>query len=340
MFAMAPARNAQRGIGGGERFYAPADPLVAAFVDDLLAKNRSPRTLEAYARDLEHFGAYLTGGSIDRPVDAPATFPKLRDASASDIRRYVLHLMQVRRYKVVAVRRNLSALRTFYTYLRRERIRTDQPALDVDLPKPEQRKPKVLRLGEVASMITARVERPNAPHLAARDRAIVELLYGSGLRRAELAGLDLDDVDLGEKVAMVTGKGNKRRMVPLTQAAADAMRQYLPQRPASNDRAFFLSNRNARLGLRQVWQIVKDYAAKSGVDRATTHSMRHSFATHFIEGGGDVSTLQKLLGHASIQTTQVYLDQSIAHLRKAFDDAHPRDTAAFDTAARANEKNG
>ncbi len=326
---MAPARAAQRGIGGGDRFYAPADTLVAAFVDDLLAKNRSPRTLEAYARDIEHFGAYLTSGSIERDGETPPVYPKLRDASASDIRRYVLHLMQVRRYKVVAVRRNLSALRTFYTYLRRERIRTDQPALDVDL-----------RLNEVASMITARVERPNAPHLAARDRAIVELLYGSGLRRAELAGLDLDDVDLGEKIAMVTGKGNKRRMVPLTQAAADAMRSYLTQRPASPDRAFFLSNRNARLGLRQVWQIVKDYAAKSGIDRATTHSMRHSFATHFIEGGGDLSTLQKLLGHASIQTTQVYLDQSIAHLRKAFDDAHPRDTAAFDTAARANEKNG
>jgi site-specific recombinase XerD len=337
---MALPRNAQRGIGGGARFYAPADPLVAAFVDDLLAKNRSPRTLEAYARDLEHFGAYLTTGAIDPPGDEPAIYPRLRDASASDIRRYVLHLMQVRRYKVVAVRRNLSALRTFYTYLRREHVRDDQPALDVELPKPEQRKPKVLRLTEVATMIATRVERPNAPHLAARDRAIVELLYGSGLRRAELAGLDLDDVDLGEKVAMVTGKGNKRRMVPLTQAAADAMRSYLHQRPASPDRAFFLSSRHARLGLRQVWQIVKDHAHKSGIDRATTHSMRHSFATHFIEGGGDVSTLQKLLGHASIQTTQVYLDQSIAHLRAAFDAAHPRDTAAFDDATNARTGKG
>lgn len=335
---MAQPRNAQRAIGGGVRFYAPADPLVAAFVDDLLAKNRSPRTLEAYARDLEHFGSYVTTGTLEHQGDGPRVYPNLRAASASDIRRYVLHLMQVRRYKVVAVRRNLSALRTFYTFLRRENIRADQPALDVDLPKPEQRKPKVLRLTEVASMITARVERPNAPHLAARDRAIVELLYGSGLRRAELAGLDLDDVDLGEKVALVTGKGNKRRMVPLTQAATDAMRSYLTLRPGSPDRAFFLSNRNARLGLRQVWQIVKDYAEKSGVERATTHSMRHSFATHFIEGGGDVSTLQKLLGHSSIQTTQIYLDQSVAHLRKAFDAAHPRDTVAFDDAARANEK--
>jgi integrase/recombinase XerC len=183
-------------------------------------------------------------------------------------------------------------------------------------------------------MVTTRVEREQ-PQLMVRDRAILELLYGSGLRRAELAGLDLDDVDLGEKIASVTGKGNKRRLVPLTQAACDAMRSYLTVRPASGDRAFFLSNRKTRLGLRQVWQIVKDVALHAGVDRASTHSLRHSFATHFIEGGGDVSTLQKLLGHANIQTTQVYLDQSIAHLRRAFDDAHPRDTAAFDDAARA-----
>jgi integrase/recombinase XerC len=123
-------------------------------------------------------------------------------------------------------------------------------------------------------------------------------------------------------------------MVPLTEAAVMAMQSYLHVRPASNDRAFFLSNRNARLGLRQVWQIVKDYAAKSGVDRATTHAMRHSFATHFIEGGGDVSSLQRLLGHANIATTQIYIDQSIAHLKKAFDAANPRDKAEFDDALR------
>jgi integrase/recombinase XerC len=158
------------------------------------------------------------------------------------------------------------------------------------------------------------------------------------MRRAELAGLDLDDVDLGARTAIVTGKGNKSRMVPLTEAAAVAMRSYLSVRPASQDRAFFLGRSAKRLGLRQVWQIVKDYAHHSGIDRATTHAMRHSFATHFIEGGGDVSTLQKLLGHANISTTQVYLDHSIAHLRKAFDAAHPRDHAAFDDALAAADE--
>jgi integrase/recombinase XerD len=315
----------------GERFFLPQDPLISDFVADLLRKNRSARTMEAYARDLEQFGRYLAG---ETEAGATRLYPRLREATASDIRRYVLHLMTVRRYRVVAVRRNLSALRTFYTFLRREGIRNDQPALDVELPKAEQRKPKVLRLPEVASMLKTRVERPGGTSLAPRDRAIIELLYGSGIRRAELAGLNLDDVDLGARVAMVTGKGNKRRMVPLTEAAAMAMQQYLHVRPATSDRAFFLSNRNARLGLRQVWKIVKDYAAKSGVDRATTHAMRHSFATHFIEGGGDVSSLQRLLGHANIATTQIYIDQSIAHLKKAFDAANPRDTAAFDDAMR------
>jgi site-specific recombinase XerD len=322
----------------GERFFLPDDPLISNFVSDLLRKNRSSRTMEAYARDLEHFGRFLDGDKAARahagPAPAARVYPKLRDASASDIRKYVLFLMMERRYKVVAVRRNLSALRTFYTFLRREGLRTDQPALDVELPKAEQRKPKVLRMPEVAAIIKARVERPGGTSLAPRDRAIIELLYGSGIRRAELADLNLDDVDFGGRIAMVTGKGNKRRMVPLTEASIVAMQSYLHVRPASSDRAFFLSNRNARLGLRQVWKIVKDYGAQSGIDRATTHAMRHSFATHFIEGGGDVSSLQRLLGHANLATTQIYIDQSIAHLKKVFDAANPRDKDEFEDALR------
>ena len=325
-------------VNSGERFYLPEDPIIADFVTDLVRKNRSVRTMEAYARDLEHFGRFLTGDTKARiePGAAPAArlYPELRGASASDIRKYVLYLMMNRRYKVVAVRRHLSTLRTFYTFLRREGMRTDQPALDVELPKAEQRKPKVLRLPEVAAIIKTRVARPGGSSLATRDRAILELLYGSGIRRAELADLNLDDVDFGHGVAQVTGKGNKRRMVPLTEACVQAMQSYLHVRPASNDRAFFLSNRNARLGLRQVWKIVKDYATQSGINRATTHSMRHSFATHFIEGGGDVSSLQRLLGHANISTTQVYLDQSIAHLKRAFDAANPRDKEEFEDALR------
>ncbi|GAC1417054.1 MAG: site-specific tyrosine recombinase XerD [Candidatus Velthaea sp.] len=311
-------------VQGGERYYEAADPLIAEFIGDLISRARSVRTCEAYARDLEHFGAFLEGRSSDKPL----TFPKLKTANASDIRRYVLNLMTVKRYRVVAVRRKLSAIRTFYKFVRRERYRDDNPALDVDLPKAEQRKPKVLRETEVAKILHTRPEHAN-PALIVRDLAIAELLYGSGIRRAELANLNLDDVDLDLRAIVVTGKGNKRRPVPLTHTAAAAMNTYLAVRPASPDRAFFLTRHGTRMGVRQVWVVMKEFAQRSGIDRATTHSMRHSFATHLIEHGADISTVQKLLGHANISTTMVYLDQSIEHLRKSFDASHPRDDDDF-----------
>jgi integrase/recombinase XerD len=290
--------------------------LITAFTADLLRKNRSERTREAYGRDLDMFARYL-----GTPI---------KDATRQDINRYTLHLLQERSYRVVTVRRCLATLRTFFHYLRREEIREGNPALDVELPKPEQRKPKVLRVPEVQSMLGVR--RPG-PH-AFRDRAILELLYGSGLRRAELAGLTLDDVDFASRTAILHGKGNKRRMVPLTEASIIAMQTYLHVRPASEDRAFFLSNRNGALGLRQVWKIVHDCGVAAGVPRATTHSMRHSFATHFIEGHGDISSLQRLLGHSNVATTQIYVDQTIESIRGAFNAASLRDKPGFAEAMR------
>lgn len=289
---------------------------ISGFVADLLRKNRSPRTQEAYARDLAMFAKWFGAPMVG--------------ATRQDINRYTLHLITEKKYKVVTTRRCLATIRTFFNYLRREEIREGNPALDVELPRPEQRKPKVLRVGEVVSMLGV---RRNGQH-AVRDRAIMELLYGSGLRRAELAGLTLDDVDFPQRTAILTGKGNKRRMVPLTEASVIAMQTYLHVRPASDDRAFFLSNRLAAMGLRQVWKSVKDCAIAAGVPRASTHAMRHSFATHFIEGGGDISSLQRFLGHANIATTQIYLDQSVEHLKAAFTSASMRDKAAFSEAMR------
>lgn len=295
-----------------------ADPLIKGFVSDLLRKNRSPRTQDAYGRDLAMFARWFGEPLID--------------AKRADINRYTLHLIQEKHYKIITTRRCLGTLRSFFTYLRREGLREGNPAEDVELPKPEQRKPKVLRVGEVQSMLGNR--RVGRHFHAFRDRAILELLYGSGIRRAELAAVTLDDIDFGQKVAIVTGKGNKRRMVPLTEASIAAMQSYLCIRPAAESRAFFLSNRNGELGLRQVWKIVKDCAVAAGVPRASTHAMRHSFATHFIEGGGDVSSLQRLLGHSNIATTQIYIDQSLAHLQAAFKAASQRDKAGFNDALR------
>lgn len=291
--------------------------LISGFVADLVRKNRSPRTQDAYARDLAMFARWL-------PCD-------LKDATKKQIRDFTYYLLTERKYRVITTRRVLATIRTFFNYLRQEEIREVNPALDVEMPKAEQRKPKVLRVREVVSMLGTRRERH---HHGFRDRAILELLYGSGLRRAELAGLTLDDVDFKARTAILLGKGNKRRMVPLTEASIIAMQTYLHVRPASDDRAFFLSNRLGALGLRQVWKIVHDIGAASGVKRATTHSMRHSFATHFVEGGGDISSLQRFLGHANIATTQIYLDQSVEHLKAAFTSASMRDKEAFSEAMR------
>jgi site-specific recombinase XerD len=290
---------------------------ITGFIADLLRKNRSPRTRDAYGRDLALFSRWL----------GPTP---LADATKKQVRDFTLYLLTERSYRVVTTRRVIATLRTFYDYLRREEIREGNVARDVDLPKPEQRKPKVLRVPEVQSMLGNRRRNQHA----FRDRAILELLYGSGLRRAELAGLTLDDVDFTSRTAILHGKGNKRRMVPLTQASIAAMQTYLHVRPASDDRAFFLSNRNGALGLRQVWKVVRDCAVASGVPRASTHAMRHSFATHFIEGGGDLSSLQRLLGHANIATTQIYIDQTLAHLKAQFAAASMRDKPEFAEAMR------
>lgn len=276
------------------------DPLIDDFVADMFRRNRSPRSQDAYGRDLIAFARYL-----GTPI---------KDATRQEINRYTLHLLRDRKLKVVTVRRNLSALRSFYKYLRREDLRSGNPAEDVELPKAEQRRHKALRVQEMVSVLTT----PMVSRNSIRDRAVIEVLYGSGLRRAELAGLTLDDVDFTAQLASVLGKGNKRRTVPLSAASISAMQTYLHIRPEVESRAFFLSERRGELGLRQVWSIVKAQVRASGLPKASTHWMRHSFATHYIEAGGDLSSLQRMLGHANLGTTQGYVEQTIGNIKKQF----------------------
>ncbi|MGD0968645.1 MAG: tyrosine-type recombinase/integrase [Candidatus Aquilonibacter sp.] len=285
--------------------------LIMSFVGDLRRRNRTPKTQEAYRRDLVQFAAWL-GTDI-------------KDATKKNLRDFTSYLLVEKSYRVVTARRSLTTLRMFYNFLRREEIREVNPALDVEFPKPEQRKPKVLRIPEVASILSARSDG----HNSIRDNAIMEVLYGSGLRRAELSGLTLDDVDFVQRAAVVTGKGNKRRVVPLTEASINAMKVYLHARPMVECRAFFLSNRKGELGGRQVWKIAKSASIRGGVPKASTHAFRHSFATHLLEGGADLSTVQRFLGHANITTTQVYIDQTVEHLKEQFTMASMRDKAGF-----------
>jgi len=159
-----------------------------------------------------------------------------------------------------------------------------------------------------------------------RDVAIMELLYASGIRRAELVGLNLSDVDLERRRMRVIGKGNKQRTVFINHAAADAIRNYLGVRPRTSDEALFLSRRKQRLSHRQAWVVFRDFAQIAGLTmHVTPHVMRHSFATHLLENGADIMTIKELLGHESLSTTQIYTNVSLEHMRRSYEEAHPRD---------------
>lgn len=301
--------------------YVPADPGLADFMAYLnLERGLSGRTAEEYARDVESFARFL--GAEKRAEDATR---RVGQATPTDIRRFVMDLMGPRKYKAVAVRRKVFALRAYFGLQRREGRRPDNPALDVAPPKAEKRLPKVLAENEVAKLLRTRIAgRPD--RLRLRDVAMLELLYASGIRRAELVGLDLGDVDLDRRTMRVVGKGNKERLVLFNHAAASALRAYLGVRPRSASDAVFLSDRATRLSANQAGKTFRLYADLSGIaQHATPHVMRHSFATHLLENGADLMTIKELLGHESLATTQIYTNVSLEHMRRTYDEAHPRD---------------
>lgn len=296
-----------------QALYQPQNEAIAAFVHELhFERGRSARTAEAYARDLELFGTFLRA-----PIE---------NAQRSDIKRFVAELAGKRRYQPAAIRRKLVALRRFFTYLVVERKREDDPMIGIEPPKLPKRLPHVLRENDVAQLLRTPPPAGRTDFQRYRDRAILEVLYASGIRRAEIASLNLADADLDRRIMRVIGKGNKERTVLINSAAADAMRTYLGFRPRTNDAAFFVGRRGERLGVRAIWEIVKTFERLSGLAvRATPHVMRHSFATHLLENGADLMTIKELLGHESLATTQIYTNVSVEHMRKTYDDAHPRD---------------
>lgn len=301
--------------------YIPSDPLVAEFAAYLrLERGQSPRTAEEYARDIEVFGDFLEPGHLHG-----TPFENLLATTPSDIRRFVMELMGPRAYNPTSVRRKLAALRSFFALQRREGRRSDNPAADVPPPKAAKRLPHVMSEGEVGTLLRTRIAgRSDEQRL--RDTAIMELLYASGIRRAELVGLDLSDVDTERRLLRVTGKGNKQRTVFINLAAAEAIRTYLGVRPRSTDSALFLSRLKKRLSYRQAWAIFQSYAKLSGLTKhVTPHVMRHSFATHLLENGADLVTIKELLGHESLATTQIYTNVSLEHMRRNYEEAHPRD---------------
>jgi integrase/recombinase XerC len=282
----------------------------------VLERNLSPHTRRAYRQDLEEFHRFLAEDpSIDRNKASILQVDQLL------LRRYLALLHRKDRRTTIA--RKLSALRTFFAYLVREGVLDTNPGDLVATPRQEKYLPKVLTVDEAFALM----ERgPSAGLLACRDKAIVEMLYSCGLRIGELAGLDVGHVDWGERLVRVRGKGGKERLVPIGGKAREALQRYLELRGMPDEREpLFLNFRGGRLSARSMERHFKRQLLQAGIlKEATPHALRHSFATHLLDGGADLRAIQELLGHASLSTTQKYTQVSIDRLMEVYDKAHPR----------------
>lgn len=320
--------------------YVPSDPLIREFSSRVVLERRqSARTADEYARDIEMFALFQNGtlnGRARLPERSETSddvwagpFPALPAATASDIRRFIMWLGGDRHMGVAAVRRKIAALRAFFKMVKRDGHRSDDPTTDVPLPKLPKRIVPHLPTRDVQKLLDTR-RAGQDEFQRRRNVAMLAVLYASGIRRAELAALSLGDIDLDARTLRVTGKGNKQRIVLITPAAAELVRQYLDVRGTSHvDDALFLgrslgNGQRKRINAGYVGEVFREIVSLSGIGkRATPHVLRHSFATHLLENGADLAVIKELLGHESLSTTQVYLDVTREHLRRSYDDAHP-----------------
>ncbi|MEM7026913.1 MAG: tyrosine recombinase XerC [Pseudomonadota bacterium] len=223
-----------------------------------------------------------------------------------------------------SLQRNLSAIRRFYRYLLKEGVVKNNPAEGITAPKSPRKLPKVLDVDQTVQLVEIDEDSP----LAIRDKAILELFYSSGLRLSELTGLDIQHLDMRDRLITVTGKGNKTRTLPVGKQALNAISAWLKIRKQfanKDESALFVSQRGTRISQRTVQSRLKDWAIKQGLPaHVHPHMLRHSFASHLLESSGDLRAIQELLGHADISTTQVYTHLDYQHLAQVYDKAHPR----------------
>jgi integrase/recombinase XerC len=290
---------------------------AAAWIGHYLAHLRterrlSPHTEAAYRRDLAALTAYCDGERIGnwKQLDSfhIRTFAAREHRDGLGPR---------------SVQRRLSALRGFFNYLIREGVIKSNPAAEIRAPKAGKRLPKTLDVDQVASLLS----RPASDVLARRDHAMLELLYSSGLRLAELTGLDVADLDLADRTVRVLGKGAKTRILPVGKQAIVALRAWLADRAgiAKGGAALFIGQGGERLGPRAIQKRIGRWATAAGLGVPLhPHLLRHSFATHLLESSRDLRGVQELLGHADISTTQVYTHLDFQHLARIYDESHPR----------------
>ncbi|APG24284.1 tyrosine recombinase XerC [Syntrophotalea acetylenica] len=281
-----------------------------------IERNLSVHTLRAYRHDLLEFLRFVKSQT---DTDAGPVTPERVDVLL--LRRYLARLHK--RNCRTTIGRKLSAIRSFFRYLVRQGALQVNPAETVATPRRERYLPKVLTVDEMFALIQAAAS--DEP-LTVRDRAILELFYSSGLRVGELAALDVGHVDLVEGLVRVRGKGDKERIVPVGRMARQALDRYLVARGAPRqDQPLFLNYRGERLSARSIERNLKKWLLHAGILKdASPHALRHSFATHLLDGGADLRAIQELLGHASLSTTQKYTQVSLDRLMDVYDRAHPR----------------
>jgi site-specific recombinase XerD len=286
------------------------DPELDGFLA-LLATRRAPRTVVAYRRDLDAFA-----GALGRPVGT---------ADAADLERYVARL-RAEGLAATTIGRRAAAIRAFFRHQLLFGARSDNPAADLDLPRRRRTLPRTLSPGEAERLVEA---ASGVSPRRLRDRALVELLYGAGLRVGEAVSLDRASVDLERRLVHCVGKGGKERVVPLGRQAAEALRRYLARgRPFLDARhrpELFLNARGGGLTRAGVFLILRGLAAEAGLEpeRIHPHLLRHSFATHLLEGGADLRSVQEMLGHADLSTTELYTHVSDRRRRELYFRAHP-----------------
>ena len=281
------------------------------FLQSLKVRNMSPHTLRAYTKDLEAALSFFSKNNLTQ----------IKDFNIRNIRAYLAaeNTTQIKRNTML---RKISSLRSFAKFLETRGLIKLNPFKLFDAPKREKLLPKFLTEEEASNLMEA---RPSKLH-SLRNKAILELLYSSGLRRSELVNLNICDINFEQGYAKVLGKGSKERIVPITDIALDSIQNYLATRPQHLvTEPLFLSNYNRRISGEGIRQIIKQSAVNTKLVRhITPHSLRHSFATHLLNNGCDLKTLQEMLGHKSLSATQVYTHVSLERLKKVYNHSHPK----------------
>jgi integrase/recombinase XerD len=286
---------------------------VNDFLDFIkIERGYSENTVKSYQRDLDQFNKFSKGKgpeAIDREL----------------ITKYLEYLYD-EGYSVSSTERRLACLKSFFKYLVREGRMAADPTSDIKLPKKAKRLPKALSISETVKLISAPKEKG---HIGLRNVALLELLYATGMRASEVVALNISDINFSVSFVKCFGKGSKERIVPINRVTLEAIKEYLekarPKFPQKDKEALFLDKNGERISRQGLWMMLKKYVKMTGVKAKTSpHTLRHSFATHLLEKGADLRSVQEMLGHADISTTQIYTSVSRERLKRIYKKAHPR----------------